>query len=147
MNTRQLRPVRSPTTPTVSFTPVRGGLLQRKCACGGTPGLTGECEACRKKRETGTLRQKDGNRKSEIGTPPIVHETLRSPGQSLVPAPRRFVEPLFSYNFSDVSAKTRASTELARYARFIGDVEDTPTLVPGAGGGSGPSGSKKTGGG
>src|SRR5882724_13613326 len=34
----------------VSFVPVRTGLLQRKCACGGTPGPTGECEACRKKR-------------------------------------------------------------------------------------------------
>jgi hypothetical protein len=29
---------------------VRSGLLQRKCACGGTPGPTGECEECRKKR-------------------------------------------------------------------------------------------------
>jgi hypothetical protein len=26
------------------------GLLQRKCACGGTPGPTGECEACKKKK-------------------------------------------------------------------------------------------------
>ena len=26
------------------------GLLQRKCACGGTPGPTGECEVCKKKR-------------------------------------------------------------------------------------------------
>lgn len=26
-------------------------LLQRKCACGGTPGPSGECEACRTKRE------------------------------------------------------------------------------------------------
>src|SRR6266404_6441582 len=37
-----------------SFTPVRGGLLQRKCACGGTPGPSGECEGCRKKRLTGS---------------------------------------------------------------------------------------------
>jgi len=28
----------------------RGVRLQRKCACGGTPGPTGECENCRKKR-------------------------------------------------------------------------------------------------
>ena len=33
-----------------SFTPVHSGLLQRKCACGGTPGLEGACEECRKKR-------------------------------------------------------------------------------------------------
>ena len=30
--------------------PVRNNLLQRKCACGGKPGPTGECEECRKKR-------------------------------------------------------------------------------------------------
>ena len=33
-----------------SFTPVRRATLQRKCACGGTPGPTGECAACRRKR-------------------------------------------------------------------------------------------------
>ena len=33
-----------------SFAPVPMGLLQRKCACGGSAGLDGECEVCRKKR-------------------------------------------------------------------------------------------------
>lgn len=33
-----------------SFTPARTGVLQRKCACGGTPGPSGECAECRKKR-------------------------------------------------------------------------------------------------
>ncbi len=28
----------------------QGGLLQRKCACGGAPGFTGECEECSRKR-------------------------------------------------------------------------------------------------
>src|SRR5215218_8130712 len=42
------RPVPKP-----PFTPVRAGLLQRKCACGGTPGPSGECEECRRKRLTG----------------------------------------------------------------------------------------------
>ena len=46
--------------PVHSFTPkpqsgssparARIGVLERKCACGGTPGPTGECEECRKKR-------------------------------------------------------------------------------------------------
>jgi len=31
-------------------TPVQHGLLQRKCACGGAPGPTGECEQCKRKR-------------------------------------------------------------------------------------------------
>lgn len=33
-----------------SFTPARPQVLQRKCACGGTPGLAGECESCRRKK-------------------------------------------------------------------------------------------------
>lgn len=47
MSTRQL----VQTAPAkLSFTPVRSGLLQRKCACGGTPGLSGDCEECSRKR-------------------------------------------------------------------------------------------------
>src|SRR5215217_1083383 len=37
-------------TPKPSFTPARTTLLQRKCACGGTPCLDGECAECRQKR-------------------------------------------------------------------------------------------------
>ena len=32
------------------------GLLQRKCACGGTPGVDGECAECRTKRLVGVQR-------------------------------------------------------------------------------------------
>ena len=56
MNTRQLSAVRTPPISTMSFTPVRSGLLQRKCACGGTPGPTGECEECSRKRLSGQRR-------------------------------------------------------------------------------------------
>lgn len=48
MNTRaqgQAKPLPKP-----SFTPARTNLIQRKCACGGTPGPDGECAACRAKR-------------------------------------------------------------------------------------------------
>lgn len=34
----------------LSATPLKGGLLQRKCACGGMPGPTGECAECHGKR-------------------------------------------------------------------------------------------------
>jgi hypothetical protein len=36
-----------------SFSPSRRGLLQRKCACGGTPGRTGECDESSKKKRLG----------------------------------------------------------------------------------------------
>jgi hypothetical protein len=35
-----------------SLISARRTLVQRKCVCGGTPGPTGECEECRKKRST-----------------------------------------------------------------------------------------------
>lgn len=38
--------VKGPTTP-------RGPVLQRKCACGGTPGPTGACAACRRQQKLG----------------------------------------------------------------------------------------------
>src|SRR5947208_3086926 len=93
-------------TPQKSLSPSRRGLLQRKCACGGTPGPTGECEECRKKR----LQRKTRN--SELGTrndsfaPPIVHEVLRSPGQPLDPGTRALMEPRFGHDFSQVQVHT-----------------------------------------
>jgi hypothetical protein len=44
--------VRMKSAPGPSFTPARSGLLQRKCACGGAPGVSGECAECRRERLT-----------------------------------------------------------------------------------------------
>ena len=79
-----------------------GGLLQRKCACGGTPGPTGECEACRKKRMQRKSEAARQDTLHEFSAPPIVHEVLRSPGQPLDPDTRGFMEPRFGRDFSDV---------------------------------------------
>lgn len=38
------------------FMPARGGVLQRKCACGGTPGPSGECASCERNRRAGVKR-------------------------------------------------------------------------------------------
>ncbi len=101
MTIRQLNPVGT-TTPTMSFTPVRSGLLQRKCACGGTPGPSGECEACRKKKLQRKARNSESGSRDKSSVPPIVHEVLRSPGQPLNPATREFMEPRFGHDFSRV---------------------------------------------
>jgi hypothetical protein len=45
-------------TPAPAVTPAPANLLQRKCACGGDSGVSGECEDCRKKRFTGVLQTK-----------------------------------------------------------------------------------------
>src|SRR5437867_3017583 len=100
--------LKAASTATPSFTPVRSGLLQRKCARGGTPSLSGECEECRKKKlqrkvrdsEAATQPSTFNSHPSEV--PPVVHEVLRSPGQPLDPATSAFMEPRFGHDFTGV---------------------------------------------
>jgi hypothetical protein len=90
--------------PVQGLRPSQGGLLQRKCACGGTPGLDGECAECRQKR---LRRQRHPTSQPEAaGVPPIVHEVLRSSGQPLDPNTRAFMEPRFGHHFSRVRVHT-----------------------------------------
>jgi hypothetical protein len=101
------------TAPVPSFAPTRSGLLQRKCACGGAPGLTGECDDCRKKR-FGVQRRSDGQAEPST-VPPIVQEVLHSPGQPLDADTRAFMEPRFGHDFSRVRVHTDAkAAESAR---------------------------------
>ncbi|NMG11604.1 DUF4157 domain-containing protein [Brasilonema sp. UFV-L1] len=87
-----------------SFTPVKSGLLQRKCACGGSAGLTGECTGCHKERLTVQRRAANQTENSEV--PPIVHEVLREPGQPLDKETRGFMESRFGRDFSSVRVHT-----------------------------------------
>jgi Domain of unknown function (DUF4157) len=110
-------PVKSTRTP--SFAPVHAGLLQRKCACGGTPGPTGECEACRKKRlslQRRTLNS-EHETQSPAEVPAIVHDVLRSPGQPLNADTRAFMEPRFGHDFSQVRVHT--SSQAAESSRAL----------------------------
>jgi hypothetical protein len=106
--------------PTPGFMPARRGVLLRKCACGGSSGVTGECEECRKKR----LQRKKQN--SELGTrndsvvPSIVREVLRSSGKPLDHGTRTFMEGRFGHNFSSVRVHTdAAAAESARSVNAI----------------------------
>ncbi len=58
MKTQMRMPSSSTSMP--SFAPARS-MVQRKCACGGTPGPTGECEACRQKRLTQAATNKNAH--------------------------------------------------------------------------------------
>ena len=80
--------------------PARTGLLQRRCACGGTPGPTGECAECRNKR-LGLQRRAAGEAKLS-SVPPVVQDVLGSPGQSLDADTRAFMEPRLGHDFGQV---------------------------------------------
>src|SRR5258708_2608477 len=71
--------------------------VQRTCACGGS---CPDCQA--KEREEGSVLQAKHDhhgRSADPLAPEIVHEVLRSPGQTLDPATRRFMEPRFGHDF------------------------------------------------
>jgi Domain of unknown function (DUF4157)/OmpA family len=90
------------------------GLLQRKCACGGVTGASGECAECRKKR---VLQRRAAGADSTATVPSIVHEVLRSPGQPLDAATRSFMEPRFGKDFSSV--RIHHHSEAAKSARAV----------------------------
>ena len=88
MNTRQLTPVRTPTTPTISFMPVRSGLLQHAALHASS--LSGD--------------------RTEVF--PIIRE-VRSPGQPQAVATRAFMEPRIGHDFSQVPPDSGAVAEVA----------------------------------
>jgi uncharacterized protein DUF4157/3D domain-containing protein len=89
--------------------------LQRKCACGGTPDPSGECEACRKKRQrkSQTARQETQN---DSAVAPAVQEVLRSPGQPLDAETRAFMELRFGHDFSQVRVNAARNRDQAEFA-------------------------------
>lgn len=96
------------TKPKSSFVPVNSGLLQRKCACGNSAGLTGECSKCQSEK---TILQRRASNQDEVSeVPPIVHEVLNSPGQPLDAETRTFMEAHFGHNFSRVRVHTDAES-------------------------------------
>ena len=88
--------------------------LQRKCACGGTPGLAGECEECGRKRLSLQRMRLDAAGPVAGGVaPPIVHGVLRAPGRALDAATRAFMEPRFGHDFSRVRIHADAGANCA----------------------------------
>src|SRR5689334_12920658 len=87
-----------------AFTPARGVLLQRKCACGGSADSSGECEECRTRKVQRKVSNSDSSpQSSEV--PSIVSEVLQTPGQPLDVPTREFIEPRLAGNFSRADAQ------------------------------------------
>ena len=96
-----------------AFSPVMRGLLQRKCACGGSAGSDGECESCRNKR----LQSRASGHNELMSALPIVHEVLRSSGTPLDSQTRAHFEPRFGHDFGKV--RVHADTKAAASARAV----------------------------
>ncbi len=92
-------------------------LLQRKCACGGSPGVDGECTECRAKRLSMQRQAATNPAASSSAVPPIVHDVLSSPGQMLDAGTRAFMEPRFGHDFSNVRVHT--DTKAVESARAV----------------------------
>lgn len=98
--------------------------LQRTCACGG------ECPKCQtEKLAQGPARLQTKHVGSgdlgQTAVPPSVHEVLRSPGQSLDPEVRAFMEPRFSHDFSRVrvhsgTADEQSARDVSAHAYTVG---------------------------
>lgn len=85
--------------------------ILRRCACDGT------CSAC---QEDARLQRKEAGSDGSTEAPPVVHETLNSPGRPLDLATRAFMEPRFGRDFSAVRIHTDAqATESARQVNSL----------------------------
>jgi Domain of unknown function (DUF4157) len=74
------------------------GVVQRKCACGGSGGDCAEC----KKKEPDLQRKATSRGGRAPAVPAIVHDVLRSPGQPLDRGTRAAMESGFGRDFSAV---------------------------------------------
>ncbi len=112
MNTRVMA---QPEPKTTSVSSVGTNLLQRKCACREIVGLSGESDECREKRLQRKAQNSELEARNPSSVPPIVHETLASPGALLDTATRAIMEPRFGHNFANVRVHTDArASESAR---------------------------------
>jgi hypothetical protein len=134
---------RSPATITTkeksSVIPMRSSLIQRKCACGNSAGMAGECSDCQKKSlvQRKSIYQDNTSEVSPIAhefpiqtnpstpkeskpasneIPPIVHEVINSSGQPLSTETRTFMESRFGYDFSAVKIHTDSKAEKSAQA-------------------------------
>src|SRR4029077_4564905 len=105
-------------TSTRSFMCSRNVLLQRKCACGGKSTTSAECEGCRNERLPRPIRTWRTENEGQSFVPPIVHEVLRSGGQSLNSSTRDFMEQRFDHDFSHV--RVHADARAGESAQAVG---------------------------
>lgn len=117
-------------------------LLRRKCACGGSAGLSGECEECGTKKMLGIQtkltisepgdqyeqeadwvaeqvmhKHQAGDERGRVAPAEAVQPVLSSPGQPLDSATRAFFELRFGYDLSAV--RVHADAKAGESARAV----------------------------
>ncbi len=90
--------------------------MQHTCACGGTAGPNGECEACKQKRQTMQRQTVSQTTPTSTPVPSIVHEVLHSPGQTLDADTQAFAQSRFGQDFSHVQIHTDAKASMSAQA-------------------------------
>src|ERR1035441_539063 len=96
--------------------------LQRKCDCGGGPDFDCDMGDDKKKKDdksspTTALHRAAASSAMPGEAPPIVRETLDSPGQTLDPQTRSFFESRFGHDFSGV--RIHADAHASQSARAV----------------------------
>jgi hypothetical protein len=79
------------------------------------PQISRKCAGCEEEEEGKLQRKPAAGARSAGDAPPLVHEVLRSPGRSLDPGTRAFMEPRFGADFGEVRVHDGAqATESAK---------------------------------
>ncbi|MEE9356641.1 MAG: DUF4157 domain-containing protein [Methylococcaceae bacterium] len=131
MNARAQSQVQSSATP--SFTPAPVNIAQRKCACGGSAGLSGECAECQKDKLVGTnhpfvqtkLKISQPNDKYEQEADRVADEVMRMPE----PKVQRQLGVEEDENEETIQTKLIASKITPLVQRQVADEEDEEQTI------------------
>ena len=74
----------------------RADLVQSRCACGASAGVTGQCSSCAQKKMAAEHRRADETGHA-AAAPPIVSDVLRTSGEQLDPETRASMESHFGH--------------------------------------------------
>lgn len=106
--------MRMPVGEVAGLSGAREETLQKKCApCAGGGAPCAKCAA----EETVSMKRGAADHVAPATAPPVVRETLRSPGQPLDAATRAFMEPRFGRDFSRV--RVHVDAKAAESSRAI----------------------------
>lgn len=108
-----------------SLTPILGRVLQRKCACGGSASLGGDCEDCNNQKLSlqRSLQSSEHKTRDAADVPPNGHTGLRSAGRPLDQPTRAFTAPGFGHDFNRV--RVHMDSSAADSARALKAPDDS----------------------